>query len=144
MTIINKKELAFYEKSEQCLDFLFHFLFQCPLIFWPLCSFLFISWVLEWHQMYFNIEQFQAHICKMMFKYHDKNSNLQVWSHYNCDHWAPKLKGNNLKVVCAEFSTLSWAVFVMSVIAWHTHASPHLELKTLSRFCPVTLSLSML
>ncbi len=32
---------------------------------------------------------------------------------------ALKLKGENLRVVGAEFSTLSWAVFVMSAIALH-------------------------
>jgi hypothetical protein len=54
-----------------------------------------------------------------------------------------KLKGDSLKVVCAEFSTLSLAVFVMSVIEWHLQARPHLELKTQPRFHPVCLSLPM-
>ncbi len=35
-----------------------------------------------------------------------------------------------LKVVRAEFSTLSLAVFVISVIAWRRQAPLHLELKT--------------
>ncbi len=39
----------------------------------------------------------------------------------------PKLTGVNLKVVWVEFSTLSYAVFVMSVFAWHRQALPHLE-----------------
>jgi hypothetical protein len=30
---------------------------------------------------------------------------------------------DSLKVVFAQFSTLSWAVFVMSVIAWHSEVS---------------------
>ncbi len=34
--------------------------------------------------------------------------------------------------------------FVISVIAWHTTARPRLELKTQHRFCPVSLSFSML
>jgi hypothetical protein len=42
--------------------------------------------------------------------------------------------GNNLKVVWADFSTLSLAVFVLSVIEWNTKARLHLELKTRSRF----------
>ncbi len=33
--------------------------------------------------------------------------------------------------------------FVMSVIAWHVQAHPHLELKTQPRFHPVSLRLSM-
>jgi hypothetical protein len=37
--------------------------------------------------------------------------------------------GDNLKVVWAEFSTLSKAVFVMSAITWHIQEHPHLELK---------------
>jgi hypothetical protein len=57
------------------------------------------------------------------------------------DRGVQKLTGDNLKVVAAEFSTYSLAVFVMSVIAWHTHARPQLELKTRPRFCPVSLSL---
>ncbi len=52
-----------------------------------------------------------------------------------------KLMGENIKVVWAKFSTLSWAVFGMHVIAWHTHACPHLELKTQPRFCLVSLRL---
>ncbi len=38
--------------------------------------------------------------------------------------------GDNLKVISAEFSNLSWAVFDMSVAAQHRQASLHLELKT--------------
>ncbi len=38
--------------------------------------------------------------------------------------------GDNLKVVSAEFSTLSQPVFVMSVMAWHTQEPPCLEFKT--------------
>jgi hypothetical protein len=38
--------------------------------------------------------------------------------------------GENLKVARAKFSTLSWAVFVISKIARHTQARPRLELKT--------------
>jgi hypothetical protein len=49
------------------------------------------------------------------------------------NHWqwrvAKKLTGEKLKVVWAEFSTLSQAVFVMSVNAWHIQARSHLELK---------------
>jgi hypothetical protein len=55
---------------------------------------------------------------------------------------AQKPTGKNLKVVAAEFSTLSQAVFVMSVIAWRRQARPHLELKTQPWFCPVSSSLS--
>jgi hypothetical protein len=52
--------------------------------------------------------------------------------------------GNNLKVVWAEFLTLSLAVLVMSAIGWHTKASSYLELKALPLFCPVNLHLSLL
>ncbi len=51
--------------------------------------------------------------------------------------------GENFKVVCAKFSTLSQVVFVMSVIARHTQARACLDLKTRPRFCPVSLSLSI-
>ncbi len=51
--------------------------------------------------------------------------------------------GDNLKAVWAEFSTLSLAVFVISVNECHTQARPRLELKICSTFCPVSLSLSM-
>ncbi len=56
---------------------------------------------------------------------------------------AQELTGDNLKVAWDKFSTLSWAVFVISVIAWQTQARPHLELKIQSRLCPVSLSLSI-
>ena len=49
--------------------------------------------------------------------------------------------GDNLKVVCAEFSTLSLAVFIMSVIVWSRQARPHLELKPRHGFCPISLNL---
>jgi len=45
--------------------------------------------------------------------------------------------GENLKVVWAEFSTLSLAAFVKSVIARHRQEWLHLELKTQPRLCPV-------
>ncbi len=57
---------------------------------------------------------------------------------------AQKLTGENLKVVLSEFSTLSWAVFVMNTMARRTQARPHLELKTQTSFCPVSLNMSML
>ncbi len=44
-----------------------------------------------------------------------------------------KLTGGNLKVVCAEFSTLNWAGFVMSA---NIRACPYLELKTWPKFGP--------
>jgi hypothetical protein len=45
--------------------------------------------------------------------------------------------GDILKVVWTEFSTLRYAVFVISVTEWHGPACPHLELKTQSRFSPL-------
>ncbi len=39
---------------------------------------------------------------------------------------AQKLTGETQKFVWVKFSTLSLAVFVMSVIAWHRQARPHL------------------
>ncbi len=54
-----------------------------------------------------------------------------------------KLTGEKLKAVWTEFSTLSLAVFVMRAAAWYTQGQTHLELKTLLRFSPVSLSLSM-
>jgi hypothetical protein len=49
----------------------------------------------------------------------------------------------DLKVVSAKFSTLSLAVFVISIIAWHTQARPSLELKIRPRYSPISLSSSM-
>jgi len=40
--------------------------------------------------------------------------------------------GESPKVVWAEFSTLSWAVFVMSVIAWLRQEHTYRNLKTQS------------
>jgi hypothetical protein len=57
---------------------------------------------------------------------------------------AQKLMGDNLKAVRANFSTLSWAVFVMSAISKHTQACPFLELKTRPRFCSVCFILCKL
>ncbi len=51
--------------------------------------------------------------------------------------------GVKIKCAWAEFSTLSWPVFVLSMIAWLRQERPHLELKVQPRFCPVSLSLSM-
>ena len=45
-----------------------------------------------------------------------------------------KLIRENLKVVLDKFSTLSWSVLVISIIAWHRQAWPHLELKAWPRF----------
>ncbi len=53
------------------------------------------------------------------------------------------LTGEKLKVVWAEFSTLSLAVLIMRATAWHRQTHPHAKLKTRPRFCPVSLSLSM-
>ncbi len=53
---------------------------------------------------------------------------------------AQKLTEENLKVVWAEFSTLSLAVFVKSKIASHRQAHPCLELKTQPKFFPVSLN----
>jgi hypothetical protein len=55
-----------------------------------------------------------------------------------------KLMGGNIEVVRDKFPTLSQAVFVLSVNAWHTQTCPGLELKTRPRFHPVSLSLSMI
>jgi hypothetical protein len=57
---------------------------------------------------------------------------------------AQKLTGENLKVVWAKFSTLSLAVFVMSIIAWYRQTRSYLKLKTQPRFCPVIISLYLL
>jgi hypothetical protein len=54
-----------------------------------------------------------------------------------------KLIRENLKAVLDKFSTLSLAVLVISKIAWHRQAWPHLELKAWPRFRPVSLCLSM-
>ncbi len=59
----------------------------------------------------------------------------------NHSHGARKRTGENLKVVWAEFSTLSLAVLVMSVTARYRQACPHLNLKTRPRFCPVSSGL---
>jgi hypothetical protein len=46
---------------------------------------------------------------------------------------AQNLTLNNLKVVWAEFSTLSLAVFVVSATVCHRQARPNLKLKTQPR-----------
>jgi hypothetical protein len=56
---------------------------------------------------------------------------------------ARKLTGENLKVVWAEFSTLSEAVLQSVHGFWPIHTRPSLDLKARSRFRPVSLSLSM-
>jgi hypothetical protein len=56
---------------------------------------------------------------------------------------AQKLTGDNLKVVCAEFTTVRYGVFVMSVMTIQRQAHPHLQLQTWPRFGPLSLSLTM-
>ncbi len=51
--------------------------------------------------------------------------------------------GVTLKVVWAEFSTLSLVVFFMCVITWRIQARPRLELKSHPRFHPVSWSWSV-
>ncbi len=58
-------------------------------------------------------------------------------SFVNCRSGARKLMGENLKVVWAEFFTLSLSGFVISVIEWHRQACSDLLGKTRPRFCPV-------
>ncbi len=48
-----------------------------------------------------------------------------------------KLTEDNLKVVLAKCLTLSWAVWVICIIAWHRQARPHFDLKTLPRLYPI-------
>ncbi len=48
------------------------------------------------------------------------------------------LMGENLKVVWAEFSTLSWAVLQNVYNSWPVQAWPSLDLKTRPRFRPVS------
>ncbi len=50
---------------------------------------------------------------------------------------------DNLKVVLAEFSTLSKAVLQNVYNPWPVQTRPSLDLKAQSRFRPVSLSLSM-
>ncbi len=52
-----------------------------------------------------------------------------------------KLKEEYIKVVWAEFSTLSLAVFVLTEIVWHRQARARLELKTRPRSHPIGLSI---
>ncbi len=52
--------------------------------------------------------------------------------------------GVNIKLVWAEFSTLSQAVLMMCMYFIYVDTYPHLWLKTRPRFGPVSLSLSML
>jgi hypothetical protein len=47
---------------------------------------------------------------------------------YNRKTFIVQDTGDNLKVVNAKFSTLGWAVYIMSVISWKRHARQHLEL----------------
>jgi len=51
--------------------------------------------------------------------------------------------GENLKVVWAEFSTLSYAVLQNVYNSLPTQTQPSLDLKTQPRFRPVSLSFSM-
>jgi hypothetical protein len=55
-----------------------------------------------------------------------------------------ELTGENLKVVRTKFSTFKLDPFVMHAIGRDIQARPSLEFKTLPRFCPVSLSLSMI
>ncbi len=50
--------------------------------------------------------------------------------------------GENLKVVWAEFSTLSWVVLLNVHNSWPIQTMQSLGLKTWPRFRPVSLSLS--
>jgi hypothetical protein len=54
---------------------------------------------------------------------------------------ARKLSGDNLKLVWAEFSTISWAVLKMCMKLMYVDAQPSLWLKTRPRFRPVSKSL---
>jgi hypothetical protein len=51
--------------------------------------------------------------------------------------------GENLKVVWAEFLTLSWGSFALLKELHGANARPNLKLKTRPSFCPASLSLSM-
>ncbi len=51
-----------------------------------------------------------------------------------------KLMGENLKVIQAEFSTLSLAVFVMSVNAWYAKHD-HIQFRIWPAFQSLSLSL---
>jgi hypothetical protein len=54
-----------------------------------------------------------------------------------------KANGKEPKSSLVEFSSLSKAVFDTSVIARDRQAHPHQELNTKSRFCPISLSLTI-
>ncbi len=56
---------------------------------------------------------------------------------------ALKLSGENLKVVWAKFSTLSYAVLQNVYNSWPIQTRLSLDLKTRPRFCPVSSSLSI-
>jgi hypothetical protein len=56
---------------------------------------------------------------------------------------ARKLTGENLKVIWAEFSTLTLIVSQNVYNLWPIQTPPSLDLKTRTRLCPVSLSLSM-
>jgi hypothetical protein len=52
--------------------------------------------------------------------------------------------GENLRVVWAEFFTLSWGSFAfLEELHTANDANQNLKLKTRPRFCPASLSLSM-
>ncbi len=55
----------------------------------------------------------------------------------------PNLTGDKFKVVLAEFSTLSLAVFVVVSVLRGIHKRTHLELKFRPRFHPISSSLSV-
>jgi hypothetical protein len=88
--------------------------------------------------MNFKIEILKAKIYLEVLKFIKSSAVSNVLS-----RGVQKLIRENLKVVRYKFSTLSLAVLVISIIAWHRQAWPHLELKAWHRFRPVSLDLSM-
>ncbi len=57
-------------------------------------------------------------------------SFYSVFECFTVAYYSGEPTGENLSDVQVEFSVLSSAVFVMSVIEWHKQERPHLELKT--------------
>jgi hypothetical protein len=68
---------------------------------------------------------------------------MQPTDVYALERGAQKLTGENLKVVWAEFSTLSQAVLQNVYNSRPVQTRPSLDLKTRPTICPVSLSLSM-
>jgi len=78
--------------------------------------------------------------CTNTLAWTNKHTNL-LWSLHIMN--LPGAQKLNIKVVWPKFSTSSKAVLQNVYNSWLVQTRPSLDLKTRSKFCPVSLSLSM-